>query len=592
MMRKLSILIKRDSPKRERATSSTWSQFKVTPFVYTSLQDVDEIRLLCIAPRTERADNIGLTLTIQHVRLSASPLYAAVSWTWGRSGDMVDILVDGQILTIQRNLSKILEHLQDDYQTRRVWVDAICIDQQRLEERNHQVQLMGNIYSRANYVIACLTAGTQRDSRRLQFEARELHKALKEGRLTYTSEYRRFFGNLYFTRRWIIQEISQAQSVTFCCEGYHVPMSLISDGLQKFRLQSKPENSREYSFFTKAERAAEMRATQLCRMQPTTPRNPSSMESLLYSHETAECSDFHDKIYALLSLTSEAQMHLLVQYDIDKAQLMLSVLRVCLIYEDLSMFRTLSFACFLRQHLDIRLDDLREAVLKSATPRFSTTFAIRGVVHGKIENLQTGSYVEEAALRFRNNLDALHVHQTLSLKVVRLRDFESVDSAASKHLEIDRMASPAALFHPTAEISAIDQCLFAFIGNETVDTDPAVPTEEFDSPPAYTTANGPQFVGFASAKVAVDDEVWQFDRTPVAVIARKSLQGYDLIGRAYLIRDLNDSNHGGRVGHFPKKFEEQLFWVRDGTKYNQLTPTISVDFKGLYELMSWVTLDH
>lgn len=502
---------------------------------------------------------------------------------------MVDTLIDGRTLTIQRNLGRILERLQDDYQTRRVWVDAICIDQRRLEERNHQVQLMGDIYSKANYVVAYLAAESPRASRQLQFEARELHKALNQGRLTYTSEYPHLFGNVYFTRRWIIQEIGHAQSLKFCCEGYDVPMSLISDGLQTSRLQTQLENSREYSFFTKAEKMAEVRATQLCRMQPTTPRRPLSMENLLYLHAKAECSDFRDKIYALLSLTSKAQMHLLVQYDIDRVQLMLSVLHVCSVYEGLSEFRTLSFTCFLRQHLEVRLDELRDALIRSTTPTPSTVFAIKGIMHGRIESLQTKSYIEDAALRFRNNLDALHVHQIISLKTVKASGF--MNRADPTHLEIDRVASPATLLHPTAEIPAIDQCLFAFVGNEDVGPRLDVPVQDADPPPAYTGTEGSQFFGFASVRVNVGDEVWQFERTPVAVVARPTLQGYDLVGRAFLILDLSDASHGGRLSHSAKKFEEGLFWVRNGTNYSQWTPTISVDFKGLYELMRWVALD-
>jgi hypothetical protein len=36
------------------------------------------------------------------------------------------------------------------------WVDALCIDQKSLQERNHQVGIMGQIYSRAQHVFACV----------------------------------------------------------------------------------------------------------------------------------------------------------------------------------------------------------------------------------------------------------------------------------------------------------------------------------------------------------------------------------------------------------------------------------------------------
>jgi hypothetical protein len=43
----------------------------------------------------------------------------------------------------------------------RLWTDAICINQQDLDERGHQVQLMGSIYRNAHMVIVWL--GTDDD---------------------------------------------------------------------------------------------------------------------------------------------------------------------------------------------------------------------------------------------------------------------------------------------------------------------------------------------------------------------------------------------------------------------------------------------
>jgi hypothetical protein len=37
-----------------------------------------------------------------------------------------------------------------------LWIDSICIDQNAIEERNHQVKLMGNVYQRANRVLIWL----------------------------------------------------------------------------------------------------------------------------------------------------------------------------------------------------------------------------------------------------------------------------------------------------------------------------------------------------------------------------------------------------------------------------------------------------
>ena len=40
-----------------------------------------------------------------------------------------------------------------------VWVDAVCICQEKVGERNHQVQSMGDIFKAATVVIAWLGLG-------------------------------------------------------------------------------------------------------------------------------------------------------------------------------------------------------------------------------------------------------------------------------------------------------------------------------------------------------------------------------------------------------------------------------------------------
>ncbi|KAI6797812.1 hypothetical protein KC332_g13920 [Hortaea werneckii] len=48
------------------------------------------------------------------------------------------------------------------------WIDAICINQDDIDEKNCQVQMMGEIYESAECVIACL--GEHADDSRLLFE--------------------------------------------------------------------------------------------------------------------------------------------------------------------------------------------------------------------------------------------------------------------------------------------------------------------------------------------------------------------------------------------------------------------------------------
>lgn len=570
MLRSLSTPCK---AKRSKGNSS--SNAGSNAFAYTPLHNFDEIRILNIAPRHTPSGNSRLRDGIQHVFLSDSPLYTAVSWMWGNPGKLVGFNLDGQKLMVQQNLRAIIEQLRDETQVCRVWIDAICIDQKSILERNHQVQIMGKIYHHANYVVAYLSAARLNDSKQLYREAESLHKILREGRYSTTSSYRLLFGNRYFTRRWIIQEIAQAQAVTFCFEGYLLPMSMIRDAINETRLRTRRESTQGYLSFSAAEIMAESRAMQLCSIEPHSQSANASIENLLYLHEKAECSEFHDKVYALISLNTEARDHLLVDYTLKRTELMLSVLQFCQTHEELSEFGTLAFASFLRQHLEAEMDKLRDRILDLENP--SIKFTIRGTVRGRVDSLNSGRHIDEAALRFRKQLPALIHHHRLSLN--RRNPFW--DS-----LEFDEnslFAQPA-----TVAIAARDQCLFAFTGNELRDLASATTTYDSDSLRTYVSPSSPLFAGLASTKVEIGDEIWQFDRTPVAIVARRTHQGYMLAGRAFLVRDLNLKV---KRQSSQSRVEDEIVWVKDSTKHSQLTPVISTGLQGLYELVLRVNFD-
>lgn len=59
-------------------------------------------------------------------------------------------------MNITTNLYLALLRLRDRSLARIIWVDAICINQESLEERCEQVQLMALIYSKANRVLVWL----------------------------------------------------------------------------------------------------------------------------------------------------------------------------------------------------------------------------------------------------------------------------------------------------------------------------------------------------------------------------------------------------------------------------------------------------
>jgi hypothetical protein len=96
-----------------------------------------------------------------HVSIDSEdlPPYTALSYVWGARGpNKYKISIHGSILEITPNLHGALRTIEklEDISSQWLWIDAICIDQNDLEERAAQVKLMRDLYSRARRTIAYL----------------------------------------------------------------------------------------------------------------------------------------------------------------------------------------------------------------------------------------------------------------------------------------------------------------------------------------------------------------------------------------------------------------------------------------------------
>jgi hypothetical protein len=83
-------------------------------------------------------------------------LYEALSYIWGGDERTCSITIEEQNLDATANLYTALIRLRGRSLERILWIDAICIDQNNLDERSQQVQLMAMIYSKAHCVLVWL----------------------------------------------------------------------------------------------------------------------------------------------------------------------------------------------------------------------------------------------------------------------------------------------------------------------------------------------------------------------------------------------------------------------------------------------------
>lgn len=82
--------------------------------------------------------------------------YICLSYTWGSPSDQSAVLVDGKVLMVRSNLSAFLHAARPQLDYCFLWIDALCIDQANAAERDHQVQQMGNIFTKAKMLITWL----------------------------------------------------------------------------------------------------------------------------------------------------------------------------------------------------------------------------------------------------------------------------------------------------------------------------------------------------------------------------------------------------------------------------------------------------
>lgn len=123
--------------------------------MYDSLVHTDSIRLIELLPGLERTP---LACNLVDVRKSHNPDYQALSYAWGEPvfSHTIREAASSSVLHITVNLFHALQALRDEHNPRILWADSLSINQLDLQEKGHQVALMGPIYRDAQRVVVWL----------------------------------------------------------------------------------------------------------------------------------------------------------------------------------------------------------------------------------------------------------------------------------------------------------------------------------------------------------------------------------------------------------------------------------------------------
>jgi hypothetical protein len=128
---------------------------ETTPYTYSPLPP-RHIRMLILGAGGKGTVLCGKIITGEPAELK----YCALSYVWGNGGQSASIYIDGRPLPITETLCCALLNLRNKEKGTCIWIDQICINQRSITERNEQVSRMGEIYAKAELVIAWLGEST------------------------------------------------------------------------------------------------------------------------------------------------------------------------------------------------------------------------------------------------------------------------------------------------------------------------------------------------------------------------------------------------------------------------------------------------
>jgi hypothetical protein len=303
-------------------------------YQYQPLLDLHDIRLLHIQ------SGIGddeVSCILSHVSLTAPLKYETLSYTWGDTETTRVIYVEGKKLQVTTNLYSALLRLRFPDCSRTLWVDAICINQVDIPERNRQVEIMREIYSNQE-VIVWLGDETDLDcvafdfihifddehfrNNGINWDNKEavwsLHYSLIKEKPTLARAVWKLLQRPWFHRVWIIQEVAMAKKATLICGKHTVDWSSF---LRMTNFIRKNDLDSSFGMTVHALTTIEV----MTWLQDARLGNASQEPALLrLLDKTQLCSatDSRDRIFALLGVASDADSAgVTVNYSIECTEL-------------------------------------------------------------------------------------------------------------------------------------------------------------------------------------------------------------------------------------------------------------------------------
>ncbi|VUC38131.1 unnamed protein product [Clonostachys rosea] len=296
---------------------------------YQALPRSRFIRILVLFPG---AGDDPIRVSLEVAFLDDEPEFEAISYVWGDPTSREDIHCDDVRISVTANLHAALHNFRLEDKPRRLWADALCINQEDLGEKSFHVRMMHTVYQSCVRCLVWLGAPDAHSdialdliheitllyTQRLGITVDQAdHHLDQEGRDPTLAQQIGFEGlppkdserwsslfqflcRPWFSRVWVIQEAYFSPDIVFFCGNRtttYAPLYFAADWTlvngTKLGFRQTP-NQVDYS--------TSMRFNVMIMRPDNWTRENRSLESLLNGCKRFGATNLRDKVYALMHL--------------------------------------------------------------------------------------------------------------------------------------------------------------------------------------------------------------------------------------------------------------------------------------------------
>jgi hypothetical protein len=229
---------------------SLWSdsegdEHDITPpaYCYEPLPDIRPVHHIRVLKFVRTAFNDDIACELLPFDIQENEKYVAISWAWGKRSATTSLrnIVIRQnnqdcLFPVPITLVGALKRFRAA-KVKTLWIDFICINQKDDKEKSHQIPMMSEIYGRAWKVFVWLGEADDDSRTALHFIKKELSLLRNFDKLCSGSPDEwcavlRFAQRSWFTRRWVIQEISVARGAVLFCGDEKIDWRDFADAIQ------------------------------------------------------------------------------------------------------------------------------------------------------------------------------------------------------------------------------------------------------------------------------------------------------------------------------------------------------------------------